>query len=82
MGSYQDKNQVNGEFSAYLLVVLLYFSLESSLILIELELELSLIPAVLKVKFFRKLIRSRIWQLSLSCQTGVWEYFPSSLALK
>ena len=29
-----------------------------------------------------KLIRSRIWQLSHSCQTWVWEYFPSSLALK
>ena len=29
-----------------------------------------------------KLIRWRIWQVSLSCQTGVWEYFPSSLALK
>ena len=29
-----------------------------------------------------KLIRSRIWQLSHSCQTGVWEYFPTSLALK
>ena len=29
-----------------------------------------------------KLIRSRIWQLSHSCQTGVWEYFTSSLALK
>ena len=29
-----------------------------------------------------KLIRSIIWQLSHSCQTWVWEYFPSSLALK
>ena len=29
-----------------------------------------------------KLIRSRIWQLSHSCQMWVWDYFPSSLALK
>ena len=34
------------------------------------------------VRLFWKLIRSRIWQLSHSCQTGIWEYFPSSLALK
>ena len=70
VGSFQYKNQVNGEgFIAYL-----YFSLESRLI-----------PAVLElgqVKLFWKSIRSRIWQLSHSCQTGVWEYFPSSLALK
>ena len=61
-------------FFAYLWVILLYFSLESRLI-----------PAVLElgqVKLFRKLSRSRIWQLSHSCQTGVWEYFPSSLAFK
>ena len=32
------------------------------------------------VRLFWKLIRSRIWQLSHSCQTGVWEYFPYSLA--
>ena len=75
VGSFPYKNQVNGEgFFAYLWVILLYFSLGSRLI-----------PAVLKlgqVKLFWKLIRSRIWQLSHSCQTGVWEYFPSSLPLK
>ena len=67
MERYQYKNQANGEFFAYLLVILPYFSLDSKLV-----------PAVL----FWKLIRSRIWQLSHSCQTGVWEYFPGSLALK
>ena len=60
------------KFFAYLWVILLYFSLESRLI-----------PEVLElVKLFWKLIRSRIWQLSHSCQTGVWEYFPSSLTVK
>ena len=73
MRSFQRKNQVNGESFAYLRVSLLYFSLESRLI-----------PAVVElgnVRLCWKLIRSRIWQLSHSCQTGVWEYFPSSLAL-
>ena len=51
-----------------------YFSLESRLIPAVLELGL--------VRLFWKLIRSRIWQLSHSCQSGVWEYFPVSLALK
>ena len=32
MGSFQHKNQVNGEFFAYLWVILLYFSTESGLI--------------------------------------------------
>ena len=32
MGSFQYKNQVNGEFFAYLWVILLYFSTESGLI--------------------------------------------------
>ena len=35
-----------------------------------------------QIEVVLKLIRSRIWQLSHCCQTGVWEYFPSSLALK
>ena len=35
-----------------------------------------------QVRLFWNLIRSRIWQLSHSCQTGVCEYYPSSLALK
>ena len=38
VGSYQYKNQVNGEFFAYLWVILLYFSLESRLSLALLEL--------------------------------------------
>ena len=38
MGSYQYKNQVNGEFFAYLWVILLYFRLESRLIPAVLEL--------------------------------------------
>ena len=74
MGNFQHKNQVNGESFAYLWVILLYFSLEARLI-----------PAVLElgqVRLFWKLIRSRIWQLSHSCQTGVWEYFPSSSAFR
>ena len=61
MGSFQYKNQVNGELFAYLWVILLYFSLESRLI-----------PAVLElgqVGLFWKFIRSIIWQLSHSCQT-------------
>ena len=56
MGSFQYKNQVNGEIFAYLWVILLYFSLKSRLI-----------PAVLElghVRLFWKLIRSRICQLS------------------
>ena len=54
MGSYQYKNQVNGEFFAYLWVILLYFSLESRLI-----------PAVLELcQLLWKLFMSRIWQLS------------------
>ena len=68
VGSYQYKNQVNGEFFAYLWVILLYFSLESRLIPTVLELG--------QVRLFWKLIRSRTLQLSHS-----WEYFPSSLAL-
>ena len=72
MGSFQYRNQVNGEvFFAYLWVILLHFSLESRLI-----------PAVLelgRIRLFWKLIRSKIWQLSHSCQTGVWEYIPRSL---
>ena len=56
MGSYQYKNQVNGEFFAYLWVILLYFRLESRLIPAVLELD--------QVRLFWKLIRSRIWQLS------------------
>ena len=74
MGRYQFKNQLNWHIFAYMWVILLYFSLESRLV-----------PAVLKldqVWLFWKLIRSRIWQLSNSCHTGVWEYFPSSLTLK
>ena len=65
MGSFQSKNQVNGESFAYLWVILLYVSLESRLISTLLELG--------QVRLFWKLIRSRIWQLSQSCQTGVWE---------
>ena len=38
VGSYQYKNQVNGEFFVYLWVILLYFSLESRLIPAMLEL--------------------------------------------
>ena len=74
MGSFQYQSQMNGEFFAYLWVILLHFSLESRLI-----------PAVLdlgQVTLFWKLIRSRIRQLSHSCQTGVWKYFPSSLAME
>ena len=37
MGSFQDKNQVNGETLAYLWVILLYSSLESKLIPAVLE---------------------------------------------
>ena len=37
MGSFQHKNQVNGETLAYLWVILLYSSLESRLILAVLE---------------------------------------------
>ena len=69
MGSFQYKNQVIGESFAYLWVILLYFSLGS-------RLDSS------SVRLFWKLIRWRIWQLSHSCQTGIWEYFLSSLALK
>ena len=74
MGSYQYKNQVNGDIFVYLRVMLQYFSLEPRLI-----------PAVLglgQVRLIWKLIRSKIWQLSNSCQTGVLAYFPSSLELK
>ena len=70
MGSFQYKNQVKS--FAYLWVILLYFSLESSLI-----------PAVLElgqVRLFLKLIN--FTQVSQSCQIGVWEYFPNNLALK
>ena len=74
MGSYQYKNQVNGDIYAYLWVSLLYFNLESRLIPVLLELG--------QVKLFWKLIMSIIWQLSHSCQTGVWEYFPNILSLK
>ena len=74
MSSFQYKSQVNGEFFACLWVILLYFSPESRLIYGVMELG--------QVRLFWKLIRSRIWQLSHSCQTGVCEYFPSSLALK
>ena len=38
MGSFQYKNRVNGEYFAYLWVILLYFSLESRLIPAVLEL--------------------------------------------
>ena len=49
MGSFEYKNQLNGEFVAYLWVILRYFSIESRLI-----------PAVLElgqVGLFWKLIR-------------------------
>ena len=42
MGSFQHKNQVNGETLAYLWVILLYSSLESRLILAVLEGQLRL----------------------------------------
>ena len=62
MESFCYKNQVNVEFlhTCNFIVVLLYFSLESRLISAVLELG--------KIIFFRKLIRSRVWQLSHSCQ--------------
>ena len=69
MGSFQYKNQVNREVFANLWVILLYLSLESILI-----------PAVLElgqVRLFWNLIKSRIWQLSQSCQTGVWVYLQA-----
>ena len=74
MASYQYKNQVNGEFFAYLWVILLYFNLKSRPIPAVLEL--------VQVKLFWKFIRSRILQLSYSCQDEAWEYFPRSFALK
>ena len=74
IGSFQYKNQVNGESFAYMWVILLYFSLEPGLIPAVLELS--------QVRLLWKLIRSRIWQLSHGCQTEVWEYFPNRLALK
>ena len=72
MGSFQYKNRVSGESFAYLWVILLYFSLKSR----PDSSSVGISQVVLKS------IRSRIWQVSHSCQTGVWEYFPSSLALK
>ena len=53
--SFLYKNRVNGEYFAYLRVILLYFSLESRLIPVF---ELG------QIKLFWKLVRSRIWQLS------------------
>ena len=75
MGRFQYNNHVNGESLAFLLVILLYLSLVESRV----------IPALLElcqIRLFWKSIRSRIWQLLHSCQTGVWEYFSSNLALK
>ena len=57
MGGFQYKNQVNGESFAYLWVILLYFSLESWLI-----------PAVLEVRLFWKLILGQEFH---SCHTSV-----------
>ena len=76
MGSLKYKKQENGEFFAYLWVTLLYCISAKNV---------DLIPAVLElgqVSLFWKSIRSRIWQMSHSCETGVWEYFPSSLVSK
>ena len=74
VGSFQYKNQVNGEFFAYLWVILLYSSLESRLI-----------PAVLEfgpVKLFGKLIRSIILQLSHSCQNRSLRVFSKQFNIK
>ena len=65
MGSFQYKNQVNGESLAYLWVILLYFSLESRLI-----------PAVLELGQVSYL-KITIGQLSHSCQIAIWEYFQA-----
>ena len=72
MGSFQYKKQVNGEFVAYLWVILLYFSLESRLI-----------PAVLvKSGCFENWLGQEFDSCYMLSQTGVWKYFPSSWALK
>ena len=74
MGSYQYKNQVNGEFFAYLWVILLYFRLESRLI-----------PAVLElgqVSCFENWLGQEFDSCHLAVKQEFWVYFPSSIALK
>ena len=71
IGSLQHKNQVNGETLAYLWVILLYSSLES-------RLNPAVLEGQVRLKLFWNWLGLRIWQLSHSCQTGVWEYFPCS----
>ena len=74
MGSFQHKNQVNGETLAYLWVILLYSNLESRLI-----------PAVLEgqVRLFWNWLGQEFDSCHIAVKLGyVWEYFPSSLALK
>ena len=75
MGSYQHKNQVNGEvFFAYLWVILLHFSPKCRLI-----------PAVLElghVRLFWKLIRSRILQLSRKLSNWSFRVFSKQFSIK
>ena len=61
-------------FCVHLWIVLLYFSPESRLI--------SRVVILGQVRLFWKLIRSRIWQVSHSCHTGILKYFPGSFAWK
>ena len=70
--SNQYKNQVNGEFFAYLWIILLYFSLESRLVPVVLELSRQV---VLKINYVKNLTAVTYRE------TGVWEYSPSSLQL-
>ena len=69
-----DEICINGTFSAQEPREWKFFSPESRLISGLLEL--------LQVRLFWKIITSRPWQLSHSCQTGVCEYFPSNLVLE
>ena len=67
MGSFQYRSKGMEGLIVYLWVILLYFNAESRLISGVLELG--------QVSLISKLIRTRIWQLSDSCQTWVWKFF-------
>ena len=73
MGSFQHKNQVNGETLAYIWVILLYSSQESRLISAVLEGQ---------VRLFWNWLGQEFDSCHIAVKLEFWEYFPSSLALK
>ena len=77
-----DKICINGKFSAQKPSEWRYFSIPvSNFTVFQPRIQTDSSSVGRSSQVVLKLIRPRIWQLSHRCQTSVWEYFPSSLAL-